>query len=401
MARILLGISGSVTAYKGAELAREFIRRGHQVRAIITSGGQRFVTPLQLQALTGFPVPKDQWASEQPDGIDHIYLARWADTFVVAPASANTLAKFAGGIADDLLTTTALAFEGPLFMAPSMNSKMLLHPATADNIEILSSRGVTVLDCEEGELACGETGPGRMMEPVRIADLVETRLAGQLDYSGIRALVSAGPTAEPIDPVRVVTNRSSGRMGFALAAALAERGATVRLVTGPTTLEAHPRVAETVRVMTTAEMAEALGERFEESDLLIMAAAVADWRPEDVSEEKLPREDGSIDLHLTPTRDIVADLAARKGDRIIVGFALETGDPVTGGRAKLERKGLDAIAVNDPTEEGAGPETETNRITLLHADGRTEELPLQSKETIAHRLLDAVHSHLRRNRDQG
>lgn len=401
MARILLGISGSVTAYKGAELAREFIRRGHQVRAIITSGGQRFVTPLQLQALTGFPVPKDQWDSEQPDGIDHIYLARWADTIVVAPASANTLAKFAGGIADDLLSTTALAFEGPLFMAPSMNSKMLLHPATTDNIEILTSRGVTVLESEEGDLACGETGPGRMMEPDLIADRVETGLAGQLDYSGIRALVSAGPTAEPIDPVRVVTNRSSGRMGFAVAAALAERGATVRLVTGPTALEAHPGVAETVRVMTTAEMAEALGDRFEECDLLIMAAAVADWRPEDVSDSKLPREEGTIDLRLTPTTDIIADLAARKGERTVVGFALESGDLVAGGRAKLERKGLDAIAVNDPAEEGAGPETATNRITLLHADGTTEELPLQSKETIAHRLLDALHSHLRRNRDQG
>ncbi len=398
MARILLGISGSVTAYKGAELAREFIRRGHQVRTIITSGGQRFVTPLQLQALTGHPVQSDQWETGRPDGIDHIFLARWADILIVAPGSANTLAKLAGGIADNLLTTTALAFSGPLVLAPSMNTKMLLHPATQANIDILTGRGVDVLDCEEGDLACGETGPGRMMEPGRIADRVEARLAERLDYSGIRALVSAGPTSEPIDPVRVVTNRSSGRMGFAIAAALAERGATVRLVTGPTALEAPPGIAETVRVMTTAEMAEALDDRFEECDILVMAAAVADWRPAEISDEKLSRGNGAIDLHLVPTGDIVSDLAARKGSRTVIGFALESGDLVAGGRAKLEKKGLDAIAVNDPTEEGAGPESETNRITLIHEDGRVEELPLQSKETIAHRLLDAVHAYIQRNR---
>ncbi len=398
MARILLGISGSVTAYKGAELAREFIRRGHQVRAIITSGGQRFVTPLQLQALTGHPVQSDQWETDRPDGIDHIFLARWADIVVVAPGSANTLARLAGGIADDLLTTTLLAFDGPLMIAPSMNTKMLLHHATQANIDTLTGRGVEVLESEEGELACGETGPGRMMEPVRIADHVEARLAERLDYSGIRALVSAGPTFEPIDPVRVVTNRSSGRMGFALAEALAERGATVRLVTGPTALDAPRGVTETVRVMTTAEMAEALGERFGECDLLIMAAAVADWRPATVSEDKLPRGEGGIDLRLEPTADIISDLAGRKGDRTVIGFALESGDLVAGGRAKLERKGLDAIAVNDPTETGAGPESGTNRITLIHEDGRVEDLPMQAKETIAHRLLDAVHTYVTRSR---
>lgn len=398
MARILLGISGSVTAYKGAELAREFIRRGHQVRTIITSGGQRFVTPLQLQALTGHPVQSDQWETGRPDGIDHIFLARWADILIVAPGSANTLAKLAGGIADNLLTTTALAFGGPLMLAPSMNTKMLLHPATQANIDTLTGRGVEVLDCEEGDLACGETGPGRMMETGRIADRVEARLAEQLDYSGIRALVSAGPTSEPIDPVRVVTNRSSGRMGFAIATALAERGAAVRLVTGPTALEAPPGIDETVRVMTTAEMAEALDDRFEECDILVMAAAVADWRPAEISDEKLPRGNSGIDLHLVPTGDIVSDLAVRKGSRTVIGFALESGDLVAGGRAKLEKKGLDAIAVNDPTEEGAGPESETNRITLIHEDGRVEELPMQSKETIAHRLLDAVHTYVQRNR---
>jgi len=398
MARILLGISGSVTAYKGAELAREFIRRGHQVRAIITSGGQRFVTPLQLQALTGHPVQSNQWESDRPDGIDHIFLARWADMVVVAPGSANTLAKLAGGIADDLLTTTLLAFDGPLMIAPSMNTKMLLHHATQANIDTLTARGVEVLESEEGELACGETGPGRMMEPVRIADRAESRLAERLDYSGIRALVSAGPTSEPIDPVRVVTNRSSGRMGFAIAEALAERGASVRLVTGPTALDEPRGVIETVRVMTTAEMAEALGERFGECDLMIMAAAVSDWRPATIAEEKLPRGEGAIDLRLEPTADIVADLAARKGDRTVIGFALESGDLVAGGRAKLERKGLDAIAVNDPTEDGAGPESGTNRITLIHGDGRVEDLPLQAKETIAHRLLDAVHAYVTRSR---
>lgn len=398
MARIIVGISGSITAYKGAELARIFIRRGHEVRGLITLGGQKFITPLSLQALTGHPVPADQWQSDRPDGMDHIHLARWADVLVVAPASASCIARLAHGIADDLLTTVAVAFDGQLFVAPAMNSRMLAHPATRENIDVLVRRGVHLFESEEGDLACGEHGSGRMVEPELIADEVCGFLARNLDFSGVQAIVTAGPTVEPLDPVRILTNRSSGRMGYAVAAALSERGAAVRLITGPTQLEPPSNLQKIVKVDTTAEMSEAVNAHFEDCDLLIMAAAVADWRPIRRSEEKLPRNEGRHQIELEPTEDILSGLSVNKGNRTIIGFALETGDPVEGGRAKIDRKGLDAIAVNNPTEHGAGPVELTNRITLVHADGRVEEIPMQPKAKIAHRLLDAVHPYVVRNR---
>ena len=398
MARIVLGITGSVAAYKGAELARRFVRRGHEVRALISKGGQRFVTPLQLQALTGHPVPSDQWHTSSPDAMDHIRLAQWGDLLVVAPATADYLAKAAAGIADELLTTVTLAFTGTVVMAPAMNTRMLDNPATQANMETLRDRGVVFVDSEEGDLACGERGAGKMADPDQIADRVEALLAGRLDYSGVRAIVTAGPTVEPIDPVRIITNRSSGRMGFALARALSERGARVQLIAGPTALEPPEPVAELVRVENAAQMRAAVNERFEECDLLVMAAAVADWRPSERSEQKLPRADGPVEIRLEPTEDILKGLAAIKGDRVVIGFALETGDLEAGGRAKLERKGLDAIAVNDPTEPGAGPDEETNRLLLLHSDGSTEEVPLAPKERIAHELLDRIHTYVSNDR---
>lgn len=396
--RIVLGITGSVAAYKGAALARTFVREGHEVRAIITAAGQRFVTPLQLQALTGHPVPTDMWEPAGSDAMDHIDLARWGDALVIAPATADILAKLSHGVADDLLSTIALAFTGPVFVAPAMNTRMLQHPATVANLATLTERGLYVIAPDEGDLACREIGPGKLAEPETIARQVFEALAREHDYAGVRVLVTAGPTLEPLDPVRTIGNRSSGRMGFALAAALVERGASVRLVCGPTPLEPPDGPLEVVRVETTAEMAEAVGERFAESDLLIMAAAPADWRPRRVTREKVPRTDGPVNLELEPTEDILARLTPNKGERVVVGFALEGGDRVAAGRRKLERKGLDVIAVNDPSGEGEGPGSATNRLTVLHADGEVDEIGLESKERVAHRLLDVVLRHVRTSR---
>ena len=397
MARIILGITGSIVAYNGADLARFLIKRGHEVRALVSSGGQKFITPLTMQALTGHRVPSDQWQAIEEDGLDHIHMARWADLIVVAPASADFLAKAAGGLADELLTTVLLAFDGPLFMAPAMNTKMLENPATLDNISILKERGVHFVDSEEGRLVCGEQGSGRMAEVDDIAETVCDFSANRKDYSGVRAIVTAGPTVEPIDPVRIVTNRSSGRMGFEIAKALDARGANVSLITGPTTLDPPANLTETVFVDSTAEMESAVRERFEETDLLVMAAAVADWRPVDPGKEKKPRNDGSLTIDLEPTVDILEGLSNIREKQAVIGFALETEDLVARGRAKRERKNLDAIGVNNPLEQGAGPYELTNRITLIHRDGRIDELPLQAKEQVAHRLLDAVRAYVQDN----
>jgi phosphopantothenoylcysteine decarboxylase/phosphopantothenate--cysteine ligase len=378
---------------------REFIRRGHEVQALLSEGGARFVTPLQLQALTGNPVPVSQWEPTDPDAMDHIRLARWGDVLVVAPATADYLARTAAGIADDLLGTVTLAFTGRRAAAPAMNTRMLLDAATQANLATLGERGWLIVESDEGDLACGEQGAGRMASVHRVAEEVEALLAADLDFSGVRALVTAGPTIERIDPVRIISNRSSGRMGFALATALKDRGAAVYLVHGPTQLEPPADLTEVVRVENTAEMADAVGERFEACDLLIMAAAPADWTPTRPSAEKIPREGGPIELTLEPTGDILAGLRGKKGSRITVGFALAGGDLEAAGREKLERKGLDLIAVNDPDEAGAGPEVDTNRLILVHADGNTEELPLAPKERIAHALLDRIRPCLVRGDD--
>jgi phosphopantothenoylcysteine decarboxylase/phosphopantothenate--cysteine ligase len=393
--RILLGITGSVAAYRGAELARLLVREGHEVRALLTAAGQRFVTPLQLQALTGHPVAVDLWQPAGPDGMEHLELVRWAEALVIAPATADMIARLAHGLADDLLSTVALAFTGPLIVAPAMNTRMLEHPATRANLETLAGRGVHLLETQTGELACGEVGLGKMAEPSVIAGRVQACRAAAHDYAGVRVLVTAGPTREALDVVRTLSNRSTGRMGFALAEALRRRGAEVSLVAGPTSLEPPAGLAETVRVETTAELARAVEERFEDCDLLIMAAAPADWRPALPEEGKRPRKEGAFTLTLEPTEDILAGLAPRKGERGLIGFALETGERVAAGRAKLERKGLDAIAVNAPDRADEGPGSATNRITLVHRGGEVTEFGLESKERLADALLDAVRRYAR------
>ena len=390
MARVVLGITGSVAAYRGAELARLLVQGGHQVRGVLTGGGQRFITPLQLQALTGNPVAASQWTPLNADGMDHIAWARWADAVVVAPATAAFLARAAAGLADDLLGGIVLATTAPVMVAPAMNTRMLEHPATRHNLGKLRAHGVHVIESESGDLACGEQGVGRMAEPAAIVRQLQERLSKQLDASGVRALVTAGPTEEPIDPVRVVTNRSSGRMGFALAEALTARGARVTLICGPTPLEPPAGVAEVIRIRTTEQLREQVIERLNDHDLLIMAAAPADWRPQSPEATKRPRQQGALTLTLEATPDILAEAAVLRRHQVLVGFALESGDLAARGRTKLERKGIDLIAVNDPAEPGSGPQSDTNRLVVVHRDGRVEELPLQNKRSIADRLVDTI-----------
>jgi len=290
-----------------------------------------------------------------------------------------------------------VAFDGPQYVAPAMNTRMLRNPATQANLKTLAERGMQVVESGEGDLACGERGAGKMAEPEQIAARVQESMASRLDFSGVRALVTAGPTEEALDSVRVLTNRSTGRMGFAVAEALARRGARVRLVSGPTPLPPPEELAETVHVRSTAEMERAVRERFPDCDLLVMAAAVADWRPASGPGPKQRRSGGPVQLDLEPTEDILEGLKDLRDSQVMVGFALEEGgdqEAPEAGRSKLERKGLHLIAVNDPTEEGAGPEAETNRLVLVHRDGRVEDLPMQSKRKAAHDLLDAVRPYL-------
>jgi phosphopantothenoylcysteine decarboxylase / phosphopantothenate---cysteine ligase len=393
--RLLVGVSGGIAAYKAAELVRALQRQSAEVRVAMTSAAQRFVQPLTFAALTGHrvflslwddPIPQDS-APEQ-NGIDHIAEAQWADALIVAPATANILAKFAHGIADDFLSTLYLAATAPVFVAPAMNVNMWNHPATQANLEILRQRGVQIVEPGSGDLACGMVGAGRMAEPEAIASTVLAALNHRHDFAGEVVLVTAGGTREAIDPVRFLGNGSSGKMGYALADAAQSRGARVILVSGPTALYAPPR-CETVKVTTADEMRNAVLARAIEATLVIKAAAVADYRPVAVSRHKLKRE-GPLTLELMPTEDILAEVVRRRRPgQLIVGFAAETENQMENGRAKLLRKGADAIVVNDPVGENVGIDSDTNAASFL-TPTTAIELPLMPKRQLADRILDEI-----------
>jgi len=386
--RVLLGVTGGIAAYKAAYLARLLGERGSEVRVVMTPTATRFVGPDTFAALTGHEVHSD--AFERTDEVLHVRLAHQADVAVVAPATANVLAKLANGIADELLTSTLLEFGGPLVVAPAMHSGMWMHPATARNLEALSERGVEIVGPVEGPLAAGDEGMGRMAEPEVIAAALERAVArGGGPLMGRRVVVTAGPTFEPIDAVRFVGNRSSGRMGFAVAREAAKRGAGVTLVTGPTHLTDPPGV-EVVRVETAEEMRDAVLAAFEDADAVVKAAAVSDWRPKEPTERKLKKEGGPPDLHLEPTPDILRELGERKGDRVLIGFAAETDDLETAGRTKLREKRLDLIVVNEVGALGTGFEADTNRAMLLAADG--DDVPLRewTKAELAATICDRL-----------
>jgi len=395
--RVTVGVSGGIAAYKAAELVRALQRQALEVHVVMTEAACRFVQPLTFSSLTGHRVITSLWddgaggagetAGEQ-NGIEHIGEAQWAEALVVAPATANILAKFAHGIADDFLTTMYLATTAPVLVAPAMNVNMWNHPATQANVETLRQRGVRVVDPGTGDLACGMVGAGRMAEPDAIADAVLRALGRRHDLAGEIVLVTAGGTREALDPVRFLGNRSSGKMGYALAEAAQSRGAKVILVSGPTALH-PPAHCEVMKVVTAGEMREAVLERMAEATMVVKAAAVADYRPVAVSEQKLKRT-GPMTLELAPTEDILAEVVRRRRPgQLIVGFAAETENRMENGRAKLLRKGADAIVVNDVTADGVGIESETNAATFLTATTSIElhEMP---KRQLADRILDEI-----------
>ena len=391
MAKIALGITGGIGAYKAVEVARGLQTRGHDVVAVMTRNARRFVGPVTLEAITRHPVVTSQWTPGANADIEHISLASSIDLLLIAPATANILGKFAGGIADDFLSALYLATPAPVLVAPAMNSNMLAHPAVQQNIRTLEARGVRFVEPGAGYLACGWIGKGRLAEPDDIVEAADRLLRGSRSLGGRRVLVTAGPTFEDLDPVRYIGNRSSGRMGFALAREAARRGASVTLVAGPTPVE-PPQDVEIVRVRSAAQMHEAVMARLESADLVVMAAAVADYAPAARDDRKRPKSEASLTLTLRRTPDILAGVgdwrAARGGARpVIVGFAAETDDAVNKGRRKLESKRADFVAVNNVLEPGAGFEIDTNVVTLV-GPGWEEALPLQPKSSVAAAILD-------------
>jgi phosphopantothenoylcysteine decarboxylase/phosphopantothenate--cysteine ligase len=388
---IVLGVTGGIAAYKAADLASKLTQAGAQVDVIMTRAAQEFITPLTFQALTGRPVFTSMFGPGGPTtaAIPHLELARRADLLVIAPATAHVVAKLALGLADDLLSTIALAATCPLVIAPAMETHMWQHPATQDNITRLTARGAYIIGPVSGRLASGTIGLGRMVEPVEIMDHLAFILSRGGPLAGKRIVVSAAGTREPLDPVRVISNRSSGKMGFALATAARDRGAEVTLVTGPTPLSA-PVGIRRVDVETAEEMRRAVLDAVQGAHALIMAAAVADYRPTEVATQKIKKADEELVITLTRTVDILSEVAAQRLPLILVGFAAETQETIRYAQEKLIRKGLDLVVANDITAPGSGFGTDTNQVTLVYRDGRTEPLPLLPKSEVAERVLDAV-----------
>ena len=384
----LVGVTGGIAAYKSAELVRIFVREQKEVQVVMTAGAAHFVTPLTFHTLTGRPALLDQFQVSRAENVRHIDLAAAARVFIIAPATANTVGKMAAGIADNLLTSVYLAASCPVVVAPSMNEQMYLHPAVQENLARLRERGCLVMEPEGGELACGISGKGRAPEPAQIAEFVRVAL-GEKDFRGIRVLVTAGPTREPLDPVRFISNRSTGRMGYALARALAERGAGVVMVSGPTDLRC-PLGVELVPVETARQMHAAVLERFTGCDLVIKAAAVADYCPAAVAEQKIKKEGGKSALELEQNPDILEELGRRKEEQILVGFAMETERAKEHAREKLRRKNLDLIVLNDLTVAGAGFASTTNQVCIIDRKGQGEDLPMMSKNLLAHQILNRI-----------
>ena len=386
---VLLAVTGGIACYKSASLASALVKQGADVQVLMTKNAAELIGPRTFEALTGNRVAMDTFDRNYPFQVEHIALADRADLVLVAPATANVLAKLANGLADDMLTTTILACGCPKLAAPAMNTGMYENPATQDNLDRLRRYGWEIVEPATGRLACGAVGRGKMPEPEELLERVELAVGHEKDMAGLRVLVTAGPTQEALDPVRFLTNHSTGRMGYAIAAAAAARGAAVTLVSGPTHLR-PPLGVETVAVRSARDMFEAVVRRAEDQDIIVKAAAVADYRPASRSEEKLKKTGGDLSLPLVRTEDILAWLGEhRRPGQFLCGFSMETRDMLENARGKLERKHLDLIAANDLREPGAGFGTETNRLTLLDARGALE-LPLMDKREAAHALLDQI-----------
>jgi phosphopantothenoylcysteine decarboxylase/phosphopantothenate--cysteine ligase len=384
---VLLGVSGGIAAYKSAELVRQLQELGASVRVVMTRGAREFITPLTLQALSGHPVHTELLDEAAEQGMGHIELARWADLLLLAPATADLLARLAAGRADDLLTTVALATPAPVLLAPAMNQQMWRDAATTHNMQTLVDRGLNVVGPAEGVQACGDVGPGRMEQPEVIA-----RAAAQLFQSGLlagkRVLITAGPTREALDPVRYISNHSSGKMGYALAEAAIAAGAQTTLVSGPVTLPA-PEHARVQPVESAMEMLEACLQLLPECDIFIACAAVADYRPTNVSAQKIKKNDTEMTLNLVRNPDIVSTVAASDPRPFTVGFAAETSDVLTYARNKMQRKGLDMVIANDVSDQGIGFNSDENEVTVVQSDSE-QVLGRASKITIARQIIQAI-----------
>ncbi len=395
--RVVLGVCGGIAAYKAVEVCRQLVDAGVHVIPVLTAEATRFVGEVTFSALASEPVQRSLWDEDSP--IPHTRLGQTADLVVVVPATAHTIARYAAGLSDDLLTATLLATRAPVLLCPAMHTEMWEHPSVRDNLALLVRRGVEVVPPERGRLAGGDSGEGRLAEPAVIVERVLARLGAtraERDLEGLRVVVSAGGTREPLDPVRFITNRSSGKQGHAVATAAAQRGAQVTLVTSsPLRLNDDAAASLTrIDVETAADMEQAMQRAAAEADVVIMAAAVADFRPKETADNKLSKEDGIPEFVLEPTPDILATLASRRrAGQVLVGFAAETQDALARGRRKLERKGVDLLVVNDVSAPGVGFDHDTNAVVILDSDGSQVEIPLTSKDAVANRLLDRVIAH--------
>ena len=388
----VLGVGGGIAAYKSAELARALMRRGFRVQVVMTGAAGQFITPLTFASLTGRKTINGLFSSASPEAtlssaVEHIAVAQENDVLVVAPATADLLACFAHGLAGDFLTTLYLAFAGPVILAPAMNTNMWNHAATRANLETLRRRGHTIVGPEDGELACGTIGPGRLADPETIANAVASLMGARRDLEGETVLITAGPTQEPLDPVRFISNRSSGKMGYALAESALRRGARVVLISGPVHLPA-PYGAELVSVDTASEMRKAVAEFLPESTIILKAAAVADYHLADVPRHKVKKTATRMSLELDPTPDILAEAGQKKGDRLLIGFAAETDNLLDEARRKLKSKNCDMVVANLVNQDGTGFEADENEVTLLLCTGESIPLLRASKLEIAGRIFD-------------
>lgn len=389
---IILGITGSIAAYKAAYIIRGLVKKGAEVQVVITPAGKEFITPLTLSTLSCHPVISEFFSNRDGTWNSHVDLGLWADAMLIAPATASSIGKMANGIADNMLITTYLSCKAPVFIAPAMDLDMFAHPSTQANLDRLRAYGNRIIEPASGELASHLVGKGRMEEPDRIIEVLEDYFASKQELQHKKILITAGPTYEKIDPVRFIGNYSSGKMGFALAEACAERGAEVTLVAGPVSLETHHPFIKRVNVESADEMYQAAMAAFPASDAAILCAAVADYRPDQVAAQKLKREtEGEMMLHLVPNKDIAASLGAiKRKEQVLVGFALETNDEVSHAADKLKRKNLDFIVLNSLRDAGAGFRCDTNKITLLNQAGDSKAFSLKSKREVAADIVDEL-----------
>jgi len=392
--RVVLGVGGGIAAYKAAELVRSLQQRGHDVQVVMTRAAREFVQPLTFATLSGRKVITDLFASDSPSetlssAVEHISVAQENEALVVAPATADLIAKFAHGLADDFLSTLYIAFRGKVALAPAMNTQMWDHPATQENLRVLRLRGCSVMDPDEGWLACGVTGAGRLPDPVKIADYVDLWAGVKQDLAGESFLITAGPTQEPLDPVRFISNRSSGKMGYAIAAAAEQRGAQIILVSGPVNIPPPPRV-KVVPVRTAREMRQAVLGHLDNATIIVKSAAVADYHVTEVPRQKLKKTATRLSLELDPTPDILAEVGERKGDRLLIGFAAETQNVIEEARRKLVSKHCDMVVANLVGRDGLGFESDDNEVEMVTRAGQIVHAGPASKTDIAAKILDQI-----------